>query len=54
MAVGLQKSLAAYFRRALRLAKAAVEERLNYRATHHFDIPGSQWFDPSFFPGFFD
>lgn len=52
MARGLEKSLILYFRRLLRLAQAAEQEKLNRQITHEFDIPGSQQFDPSFFPGF--
>lgn len=52
MALGLQKSLILYLRRLERLAAAQQEERLNRQIVHEFDIPGSQRFDPSFFPGF--
>ena len=54
MAFGLNKGLELYFRRLLLLAQAAEAEKLNRQIVHEFDIPGSQQFDPSFFPGFFD
>lgn len=52
MAQGLEKSVRLYFRRLLRLAQAAQEEKLNRQIVHEFDIPGSQQFSPDFFPGF--
>lgn len=54
MALGLEKSLILYLRRLDRLAAAQREETLNLQIVHEFDIPGSQRFDPSFFPGFLD
>jgi len=54
MALGLEKSLILYLRRLERLAAAQREETLNLQIVHEFDIPGSQRFDPSFFPGFLD
>lgn len=54
MALGLEKSVILYLRRLERLAAAQREEQLNAQIVHEFDIPGSQRFDPSFFPGFLD
>jgi hypothetical protein len=54
MALGLQKSLELYYRRLLRMAQAAEEEKLNRQIVHEFDITPSHQFDPSFFPGFFN
>jgi hypothetical protein len=54
MAFGLNKGLELYFRRLLLLAQAAEAEKLNRQIVHEFDIPGSQQFDPTFFPGFFN
>lgn len=54
MALGLDKALILYLRRLANLAAAAPAERLNSQIVHEFDIPGSQQFDPTFFPGFLD
>lgn len=54
MAFGLNKGLALYFRRLLLLSQEAEAEKLNRQIVHEFDIPGSQQFDPTFFPGFFN
>jgi len=52
--MSLQKSLRLYFRRLERLAVAQKEEQLNAQQEFEFSIPGSQRFDPTFFPGFLD
>ena len=52
MALGLDKAVRLYLRRLATLAQAAREETLNRQVVHEFEIPISQQFDPSFFPGF--
>jgi hypothetical protein len=52
--MSLQKSLRLYFRRLERLAVAQGEEQLNAQEEFEFAIPGSQRFDPLFFPGFLE
>jgi hypothetical protein len=52
--MSLQKSVRLYFRRLEKLAVAQVEEQLNAQEEYEFSIPGSQQFDPTFFPGFLD
>jgi hypothetical protein len=52
--MSLQKSLRLYFRRLEKLAVAQVEEQLNVQEEYEFSIPGSQQFDPTFFPGFLE
>lgn len=54
MGFGLNKAAELFYRRLARLAVAALAEKLNRQITHEFDVPGSQQFDPSFFPGFLD
>jgi hypothetical protein len=52
--MSLQKSVRLYFRRLEKLAVAQVEEQLNAQEEYEFSIPGSQQFDPTFFPGFLE
>lgn len=54
MPFGLEKSLILWLRRVLAQAAAAEQDKLNRQIVHEFDIPGSQQFDPSYFPGFFN
>ncbi len=50
--MSLNKSLRRYFRRLDKIAVAQKEEQLNAQEEFEFTIPGSQQFDPTFFPGF--
>lgn len=50
--MSLQKSLRLYLRRLDKIAVAQKEEQLNAQEEFEFTIPGSQQFDPTFFPGF--
>jgi hypothetical protein len=52
--MSLDKSTRLYYRRLAKIAVAQVEEKINAQDVYEFSIPGSQWFDPSFFPGFLD
>ena len=52
--MSLDKSVRLYLRRLQKQAVAQVEERLNAQDVYEFSIPGSQQFDPTFFPGFLD
>jgi hypothetical protein len=52
--MSLDKSVRLYLRRLQRLAVGQVEERLNAEDVYEFSVPGSQQFDPTFFPGFLD
>jgi hypothetical protein len=52
--MSLVKSLRLYYRRLQKLAVAQGEEKLNAEEGYEFTIPGSQQFDPMFFPGFLD
>jgi hypothetical protein len=52
--MSLEKSLRLYYRRLEKVAVAQGAEQLNAQEVYEFSIPGSQQFDPTFFPGFLD